>query len=79
MPSSALENAHSIQDPLVDVETSAGVGVGREVPPSASDTPSEDVLTIRDVIFQAKVAEKQKDEDTVKAVATKEDPPQKKD
>ena len=49
--------------------------MGREVPPPASDTPSEDVLTIRDVISQAKVAEKQKDGDLVKAAATKKEPP----
>ena len=75
MPFPALEHAPSVQDPLVDVGTSAGVGAGREVPPPTSDTPSEDALTIRDVISQAKVVEKQKDGDTVKATATKDDPP----
>ena len=79
MPSPVLEHAPSIQDPLVDVGTSARVGAGKEVPPPASDTPSEDALTIRDVISQAKVAEKQKDGDTVKAIATKEDHIQKKE
>ena len=52
--------------------------MGKEVPPLASDTPSEDVLTIKDVISQAKVAEKHKDGDSAKTVVTKEDPPLKK-
>ena len=75
LPPSTLEHAPNVQDPLVDVGTSAGVGAGREVYPPASDTLSEDALTIRDVISQAKVAEKQKDGDTVKDAATKEDSP----
>ena len=79
LPFPALEHAPSVQDPLVDVRTSVGVGAGREVPPPAIDTPFEDALTIRDVISQAKVAEKQKDGDTVKAIATKEDHIQKKE
>ena len=37
--------------------------MGKEGLPLASDVPSEDTLTIRDVISQAKVAEKPKDGD----------------
>ena len=45
----------------------------------ASDTPSKDVLTIRDVISQAKVVEKPKDGDArSKTATTKEDPHPKK-
>ena len=78
LPSPALEQVPSVQDLLVDVRTSAGVGTSKEVPPLASNTPSEDALTIRDVISQAKVAEKHKDGDSAKTIVTKEDPPLKK-
>ena len=78
LPSPALEQVPSVQDLLVDVRTSAGVGTRKEVPPLASNTPSEDALTIRDVISQAKVAEKHKDGDSAKTIVTKEDPPLKK-
>ena len=49
--------------------------MGKEVPPLASDTPSEDVLTIKDVISQAKVVKKPRDEDLAKTTITKVDPP----
>ena len=49
--------------------------MGKEVPPLANDTPSEDVLTIKDVISQAKVVKKPRDEDLAKTTITKEDPP----
>ena len=49
--------------------------MGKEVPPLASDTPSKDVLTIKDVISQAKVVKKPRDEDLAKTTITKEDPP----
>ena len=78
LPSPALEQVPSVQDLLVDVRTSAGVGTSKEVPPLASNTPSEDALTIRDVISQAKVAEKHKDGDSAKTIVTKEDTPLKK-
>ena len=78
LPSLALEQVPSVQDLLVDVRTSAGVGTRKEVPPLASNTPSEDALTIRDVISQAKVAEKHKDGDSAKTIVTKEDTPLKK-
>ena len=42
--------------------------------PPTSDTPFEDTLTIRDMISQAKVAEKPKDGDLAKTATTKEDP-----
>ena len=73
LPSPALEQVPIIQDLLVDVRTSVGVGTSKEVPPLASNTPSEDALTIRDVISQAKVAEKHKDGDSAKTIVTKED------
>ena len=79
MPSPALKQVPNVQDLLVDIGTSAGVGTGKEVPPLASDTPFEDALTIRDVISQAKVAEKHKDGDLAKIAVTKEDPPRKKE
>ena len=79
LPSLALEHVPSVQDPLIDIRTSAGVGTGKEVPPLVNNTPSEDALTIRDVISQTKVAEKQKDRDSVKFTVTKEDPPLKKE
>ena len=48
--------------------------MGKEDLPLASDAPSEDTLTIRDVISQAKVAEKPKDGDAwSKTATTKED------
>ena len=50
LPSPALEQVSSVQGLPVDVGTSAGVGTGKEVTPLASDTPSKDALTIRDVI-----------------------------
>ena len=50
LPSAALEQVSSVQGLPVDVGTSAGVGTGKEVTPLASDTPSKDALTIRDVI-----------------------------
>ena len=78
LPSPALEQVPSVQDLLVDVRTSVGVGTSKEVPPLASNTPSEDALTIRDVISQAKVAEKPKDGDLAKTATTKEDPHPKK-
>ena len=68
----------SAQDLPIDVGTSAGVGTGKESLPSASDALSEDALTIRDVMSQAKVAEKPKDGDSAKIAVTKEDPPSKK-
>ena len=75
LPSPALEQVPSVQDLFVDFRTFARVGIGKEVPPLASNTLSEDALTIRDVISQAKVAEKHKDGDSAKTAVTKEDPP----
>ena len=46
--------------------------------PLASDAPSKDALTIRNVISQAKVAEKPKDGDLAKIATTREDPHPKK-
>ena len=74
-PSFAFEQVPNTQGLPVDFGTSIGVGMGKEVPPLASDTPSKDVLTIKDVISQAKVVKKPRDEDLAKTTITKEDPP----
>ena len=46
----ALEQVPSTQDFPIDIGTFVGVGTGKEGLPSASDAPSKDALTIRDVI-----------------------------
>ena len=51
------KQVYSIQDLTLDVEASTGAGKGKEVLPSAKDTQSEDALTIKDVVSQAKAAE----------------------
>ena len=63
LPLPSLEQVPSVQDLTLDVGTSAGAGMGKEGLPPASGAPFEDTLTIRDVISQAKVAEKPKDRD----------------
>ena len=78
LPSSAFKQVPSAQDLPIDVGTFAGVDTGKEGLPPASDAPSEDALTIRDVMSQAKVAEKPKDGDSAKIAVTKEDPLSKK-
>ena len=53
--------------------------MGKEGLPPASDAQSEDTLTIRDVVSQAKVVKKPKDRDARSKIATtKEDPQPKK-
>ena len=53
--------------------------MGQEGLPPVSDASFEDTFTIRDVISQAKVAEKPKDRDARSKIATtKEDPHPKK-
>ena len=78
LPLLSLEQVPSAQDLPIDVGTSTGVGTGKEGLPSTSDAPSEDALTIKDLISQAKIAEKPKDGDIVKTATTKEDPYSKK-
>ena len=79
LPLPSLEQVPSTQDLTTDVGTSTGVGMGKEGLPLANDVPSEDSLTIRDVISQAKVVEKPKDGDArSKTATTKEDPQPKK-
>ena len=78
LPSPTLEQVPSAQGLPIDIGTSAGVGTGKEGPLPIGDAPSEDALTIRDVISQAKVAKKPKDGDSAKIAVTKEDPPPKK-
>ena len=56
LPLPSLEQVPSAQDLPIGVGTSTGVGTGKEGLPPVSDAPSEDALTIRDVISQAKVA-----------------------
>ena len=75
LPLPSLELVPSAQDLTVDVGTSTRAGMGKEGLPPTSDASSEDTLTIRDVISQAKVAEKPKDGDARSKIATnKEDP-----
>ena len=78
LPSPTLEQVANAQGLPIDIGTSAGVGTGKEGPLPTGDAPSKDALTIRDVISQAKVAEKPKDGDSAKIAVTKEDPPPKK-
>ena len=47
----------SIQDPTLDTDASIGAGKGKEVLPSTKDTQSEDALTIKDIVSQAKQTE----------------------
>ena len=47
----------TIQAPFHDSEFSKGARVDEEVQPSTKAKPSEDALTIRDVVSQAKDAE----------------------
>ena len=56
LPLPSLEQVPSAQDLPIGVGTSTGVGTGKEGFPPVSDVLSEDALTIRDVISQAKVA-----------------------
>ena len=75
LPLPPLEQIPNAQDPTIDVGTSTEAGMGKEDLPSSSDVPSEDTLTIRDVISQAKEVEKPIDEDArSKTATTKEDP-----
>ena len=79
LPLPSLEQVPSTQDLTVDVGTSTGASMGKEGLPSASDAPSEDTLTTRDVVSQAKEAEKPKGRDArPKTATTKEDPHPKK-
>ena len=79
LPLPPLEQVPSTRDLTIDAKTSTGAGMGREGLPPASDAQPEDTLTIRDVVSQAKVAEKPKDRDArSKTATTKEDPQSKK-
>ena len=79
LPLPPPEQVPSIQDLTLDAGTFTKVGRGKEGLPSANNAQSEDTLTIRDVISQAKVAKKPKDGDArSKTAATKEDPQPKK-
>ena len=55
LPLPSFEQVPSAQDLPIGVRTSTGVGTGKEGLPPVSDAPSEDALTIRDVISQAMV------------------------
>ena len=69
----------STQDLTINTGTSTGVGMGKVGLPPASDAQSEDTLTFRDVVSQAKVTEKSKDGDVRSKTATiKKDPQSKK-
>ena len=56
LPLLSLEQVPNAQDLPIGIGTSTGVGTGKEGFPPVSDVLSEDALTIRDVISQAKVA-----------------------
>ena len=65
LPSTALplpppEQVSSIQDLTLDAEASTGEGRGKEGLPPTKDAQLEDTLTIKDVVSQAKAAEKSK-------------------
>ena len=75
LPLPPLEQVPSTQDPTIDAGTSIKAGIGKEGLPPTNDAQFKDTLTIRDVISQAKVAEKPKDGDAwSKTATTKEDP-----
>ena len=81
LPSTTLplpppEQVSSIQDLTLDAEASIGVVRGKEGLPPVNDAQSEDTLTIRDVVSQAKDAElKSKDGDSQSETADpKKDP-----
>ena len=78
LPSPTLEQVPSAQGLPIDIGTSTGVGTSKEGPLPTVDALSEDALTIRDVISQAKVVKKPKNGDSTKISVTKEDPPPKK-
>ena len=50
LPLPSLEQVPSTQDLTIDVGTSTEASMGKEGLPPANDVPSEDTLTIRDVI-----------------------------
>ena len=52
-----VEKLLSAQAALLDTNTFGGEGVDKEAQQPAKDKPSEDSLTIRDVVSQAKEAE----------------------
>jgi len=75
LPLPPPKQVSSIQDLTLDAKASTGVGRGKEGLPPTNDAQFEDTLTIRDVVSQAKVAEKPKAGDAKsKTTDTKEDP-----
>ena len=52
-----FEQLPTTQAPHLEVEISKGAGVGEKAQPPVKANPSEDALTIRDVVSQAKNAE----------------------
>ena len=66
------------QAPLPDAEVSKGAGVGKGAQSSMKAKPSEDALTIKDVVSQAKDAEAKSKAGDVHSEAAnpKKDPPQ---
>jgi len=76
LPLPSPEQVSSIQDPTLGAEASTGAGKGKEVLPSAKDTQSEDALTIKDVVSQAKATKSKSEvEDAkLKAADSKEGP-----
>ena len=72
------EQLPTTQAPHLEAKISKGVGVGEEAQPPMKANPSDDALTIRDVVSQAKDAELKsqvRDSQSEKA-DPKKDPPQ---
>nr|POF12544.1 hypothetical protein CFP56_62256 [Quercus suber] len=73
LPLPPPDQVSSIQDLTVDAEGPTRARKGKEVLPSAKDPHSEDDLTIKDVVYQAKEAKlKSKDGDAKLKAISKE-------
>ena len=64
------EQLFSAQAPLPDTKVLEGAGVHKEAQPPMKDKPSEDSLTIRDVVSQAKDTESKSKADGAHSEAT---------
>ena len=79
-PSTALllpppEQASSVPNPILNAKALLGAGKGKEDLPPASDAQFEDILTLKEVVSQAKVAKKLEIRGAKsKAADTKDDP-----
>ena len=64
------EQISTIQATSLDAEASTKASKGKEVPPPAKDTHSEDALTIKNVVSQAKDAKSKSKDGDVKLKAS---------